>query len=239
MKRYLFLFSISFFLHCEMVQCKGTDSLLQVIIKKIDLNQQRPIQITTGDSLVVKTIQPKEKVKGFDTEKNMPWIVAIFIGIVTVVVNFTISYSTRKTSLGIANIQSTTSQAIATKQIKASIGTNNRQAWINMLRDSVSEFISKAAMFSVEMAKDKDKIDHAILLDHFEKITFLKSKIILLLNDKPEQKIIKDKLHLLLPEAFKSEKDFNLKEYTDIEKDIYKYTGDLLKIHWKKIEDGE
>lgn len=67
----------------------------------------------------------------------------------------------------------------ANKQARISLRSNNRQAWINSLRDALSEFSSTARV--VALSKEfEDKYSRA------EKLFFLEEKIKLLLNPKEE-----------------------------------------------------
>mgnify|MGYP006898453521 CR=1 FL=1 len=93
------------------------------------------------------------KQNGFDLEKNMPWIAAFSIGVMTVIANIYVSALNRRTSLDAIDRQIANAQSISYDQIdlarKASERDFNktvvfgaRQAWLNSLRDHISNVIS-------------------------------------------------------------------------------------------------
>ena len=122
MKKYLTLCLMICLIGNAFSQSKKNDSLLNVLIEKVESLENKSLQIQIPDSLVVKNVQQVDVAKGFNTEKNMPWVVLLTIGILTIIINLIISYYTRKSSFDIAKLQAENSQTITMTQIKATIG---------------------------------------------------------------------------------------------------------------------
>lgn len=196
-------------------------------------NASKSLQ-TKQDSIYKQILSNIEKVK--DAQKvyliekytktennNAPWIVALLIGLITVFINIYISYQQRQTSIN-----------IATQQIRSTIGTKNRQEKINKLSDAISELISNCALIALEHAAKIPNMTKVTPL--FEKYLNNKSNIIILLNPtiKEEANLINN-LEKILSEAIKEPKDFDMKKYTDLEKEIISVSQELLRKEWNLI----
>jgi hypothetical protein len=217
-------------------QSNKTDSLINIAIQRLDNLEKSTLKDTITNN--ISTLNPNSST-GISIEKNMPWIVAFIIGLLTVAINWIMSYYNRSTSIRIAQEQILNSNSLALTQFKANLNSKNRQEWINDFREALSQFLSQCALLCMEYSSRNDQ-DQEKTIVYFEKIVFFKSKIIMLLNEsKPEQRIIREDLDKLLPVAFTSSGDFNLKDYTEIEKRLYFNAQKLFGIHWKKIKDLE
>src|SRR5258708_8181759 len=90
--------------------------------------------------------------------KSMPWVASIIIAIITVIVNLTISSSTRKTSLRVVQSQIESSVNLATVQFHSTLNSKNRQDWIDEVRNCISEFATHVRQLNIELQeKEKDK----------------------------------------------------------------------------------
>src|ERR1700675_694269 len=99
----------------------------------------------------------------------------------------TIAFVTACTALISAVVGPAVSYVVARRQIRASVISNNRERWIEALRDSVAEYVAlllSASMVKLTIAQDPLKAlgeDHA-LLQVFERTVLVKNKIMLLSN---------------------------------------------------------
>ena len=92
-------------------------------------------------------------------------------------------------------------------------------------------------MISIEMAAKN--IDNEKVKPYFQKMNFCKAKINMLLNpdeEHPEQKTVMDLVNSLVAKSFKSEEEFNAKEFHNIETELLNASRALFGIHWEKIK---
>src|ERR1700736_6395194 len=96
-----------------------------------------------------------------------------------------ITFVTASTALISAITAPLVSYVVARRQIRASVISNNRERWVEALRDSVAEYIAlllSASVLKKTMGQDSLKAvteDHA-LLQGIERIILVKSKILLM-----------------------------------------------------------
>jgi len=99
----------------------------------------------------------------------------------------TITFVTASTALVSAVTGPVVSYIVARRQIRASVISNNRERWIEALRDSVAEYVAlivSAGMLQQATGQDPIKAiteDHA-LLQIVERVMLVKSKIMLMTN---------------------------------------------------------
>lgn len=75
---------------------------------------------------------------------------------------------------------------VAQKQVRVSVLSNNRQQWINTLRDIISEYFSIVAIVLVTDWDGKPRDEHD---QKMERLMLLNSKIRLMLNPKEDDHI--------------------------------------------------
>jgi hypothetical protein len=99
----------------------------------------------------------------------------------------TITFVTASTALVSAVTGPLVSYIVATRQIRASVISNNRERWTEALRDSVAEYVAlllSASMVKQTIGQNPLKAvteDHA-LLEIVERIILVKNKIMLMTN---------------------------------------------------------
>ncbi len=131
-------------------------------------------------------------------EKNMPWIAAIVVGLLTVLTNILVSYQLRKTNRKILIEQLEHNKEIAIQQILSSqknsqkefdktVLAGNRQLLITNIREIISLIITKA---SITLIKEQ------INTEDFEELKLLITKAELHLNP-IEDKDFQKNLHAL------------------------------------------
>ena len=72
----------------------------------------------------------------------MPWIGALIIGLLSVLVNFWVAHRLRQSNERNLTRQIENAKEITLSQFKSTIATKNRQDWINELRNAISDAIS-------------------------------------------------------------------------------------------------
>eukprot|EP01093_Parvamoeba_rugata_P002527 TRINITY_DN13108_c0_g1_i1.p1 TRINITY_DN13108_c0_g1~~TRINITY_DN13108_c0_g1_i1.p1 ORF type:complete len:156 (-),score=30.54 TRINITY_DN13108_c0_g1_i1:61-528(-) len=153
----------------------------------------------------------------------MPWIVALIIGLLSVLANYIIANQLRKTTKENLNTE-----------YKATIASKNRQDWINEVRHTLTEFLSSALFLS--------NIDHTEIDENnrfLEKLISSKSKLELLVNDsKTEQKDLLNSVENLLTLVTNDGKDPNFAtKVRNSRNQTIKVARVLFNIHWKKIKN--
>ncbi|UEG50776.1 hypothetical protein LK994_04720 [Ferruginibacter lapsinanis] len=158
MKRILLIISFFLIVNSLFAQ-KNTDSLLNTLNSKIDAVQS---EIKTHKLELVLQDQDKQDKRKPWIEKNGPWLIALVVGLLTILANVIIN---RK-------------QQIA--QLRVTLKSKNRQEWINELRNCITEFTTQCKMINIEF-QDKQSVEGKKKPMH-EKITFNRTKLVLLLN---------------------------------------------------------
>jgi hypothetical protein len=193
------------------------------------------------DTIKVVLLQNSGNNTGFDWQKNMPWIGAIIVGILTIVANILINQRSRKTNLEVTKTQIDNAKEIALAQIETSrdnfkmefnktVLSGNRQTWINDLRESVSKVLTKVLVLSAK----KD-----FTPEEYEELKFQLVKTELMLNetkDKEFIELLKEVEHCCIYIASGEKKITELKNYTDRIKNLTKQT---LKTEWERVKKGE
>lgn len=190
-------------------------------------------------------------------EKNMPWIIALIIGILSVIVNFWVAHRLRQSNernlkeqiksnernLKLqteSNERSNQNQINANKESKliefqAIISTKNRQEWINDLRQTLSEYLSTSTL----MTKLSDTKGDALIErnQHLQKMVYSKSKLELLMTPaRPEQKKLLNNIENLLNVIVDQPDDYTTKIRT-ARSEIIDAARALFDIHWTKIKE--
>ena len=148
------------------------------------------------DTIRIQTVLEKPISKLWYQENNMPWIVALIIAILTVLINIGIARmnlkSTKRnleaqieTSIAIANRQIDASKDAKLKEFKATLNTNNRQAWVTEVRDILTDLITQAKALNIEFQEKKLDIERQKILH--DKITYNHVKLLLLLDPNKER----------------------------------------------------
>lgn len=183
-----------------------------------------------------ETVKIKDVSEKHDNYSSyMPWITALIIGILSGLINIWIADRIKKSNEKTIGLQMNNAKNLALSEFKATLGTNNRQGWIDELRHNLSELISESAMIAVEASAEKP--DDEKLKFHFKKMNYNKAKISMLINkDKPEQKKVIDCVYELINKSFDTKSDFNPTEFKRVEDELTLASSMLFKIHWKKIK---
>lgn len=207
--------------------------------KTKDTIKTENININFPESINVHQIPTKDDSDHLYNAKNMPWIVAFAVGFLTIAINYYISHLLRKSNERIFKQQLDANKEIKALEIKSSIGTKNRQEWLNNLTETLSEYLSSVSLvtYGIENEEFKQLIYRASLS---------KAKLELLLsNEKKEQ----NELYLSIQTIYsimlrKDDSDMienNCKKYisemTYARHIVIKKARDLFEVHWQKIKN--
>ena len=118
------------------------------------------------DSVRIQNIEPEEFNTAWYKDNNMPWIIALIISMVGILINL----------------------LIANKQIRANlkqINANNRQTWVTETRNVIAELTTQANLLNIEFQETDINIERKKNLH--EKFTYNKNKLFLLLKPEKEK----------------------------------------------------
>lgn len=188
------------------------------------------------DTLKIQTIDKAESPKSWYRDENMPWIIALVISILGIIINLIIS-----------NRQIQANRETTLNQIKATLSTKNRQDWVSETRNVIAELITQAKLLNIEF-QERNQNDERKKMLH-EKVTMNRTKLLLLLKpDKDKHQTLLASLtdlintldeHLLNRRA-KDESNLNIpynngKFLSQIDK-VVENGRDLLYDEWGKIQ---
>ncbi len=230
--------------------------------KKADLLNAK-IETSKSDTITIQLLNPKSDRTGFDWQKNMPWVAAIIIGALTVLTNILISRQSHKTNRESLNQQLKSSSETTDKQLSnakdialsqidnsrrivqldfnKTVLSGNRQAWINTLRDAISDYIAKSNSYRIKLDQVKSiGKEEAQTTDNSDltEILRLETKIVLMLNSNEEDsqlliKRLRQYTTALFDDAVITQpSEFYQQEVIDVTKTI-------LKKEWERVKKGE
>ena len=168
-----------------------------------------------------------------ELNKIMPWIVALLIGVLTTIVNIVVM----RKNLSV-------NKDIAVLNFNSNVLSRNRQDWINILRESMSEYLATFDFITLmNELNSQENIDVRFILTEEGKkqirnLFYLQNKIGLLLNIKEEKSRLLYKNLLELTAAFDKDKDNN-KYYQDKANYCLVTCQDILKEEWVRVKTGK
>lgn len=130
------------------------------------------------DTVRIQSIEPKNIKTVWYRDNNMPWIIALIISIIGILINL----------------------LIANKQIRANlnqVNANNRQSWVTETRNVITNLITQANLLNIEFQDiESNEIRKK---DLHEKFNYNKNKLFLLLKpEKEKHKLLVDALNALM-----------------------------------------
>ncbi|MCW3789627.1 hypothetical protein [Plebeiibacterium sediminum] len=238
---YRFLISIILF-HLITLLSFGqsvTDTMVIECSNKVTIPQDFSIELS--DTLNIKQIPFENEKKSF-VSRNISWITAIIIAFISVIGNLWVARrQAQRNSINlkaqiennekILDKQIQNSKEIAITEFKATIAANNRQGWINELRETVSDFLTN----SLSLAPD-DIFSKEEELKYYNKLFYTKFKIELLLNTKTEEhKLLLQAINKVI-EVIRSKEDYNLEKLQTARDVCLEASRRIIKIEWEKIK---
>lgn len=207
---------------------------------KPDTSNNTKASVNTPEIIIQypKTLEIKDVSGKKETQpSNMPWIAALIIGILSALINVWVADRLKKSNEKNIDRQLNNAKDLALAEFGATLGTKNRQDWIDDLRHNLSEFISHSAMINVELSSDEPKREN--VKAHFQKMNYNKAKIAMMINvEKPEQKDVLDQVYSMISICFKPKDDYDAAQFKDTEEGLLTASRKLFGIHWKKIKDS-
>jgi hypothetical protein len=221
---FIFLFSFSiFFGDFLFSQTKNSDTINKInnsdftIKTNVSFEKKRNNQNVTKDENI--------------TNDNLVLIPSI-ISLVGILISFIVNNSNNITAIRNVTSQIEASYKIHKYEFDSKLNLQNRQAWIDEIRESISVFLSKCALINVKLSVEV-KDDLSLL---FESIWYLKCKIILNLNhEKTDQKELSDSINEMVSVCMKTKEDFDAELFKKTEKRIQEAARVFFDNQWKKI----
>jgi hypothetical protein len=166
----------------------------------------------------------------FNVWDHMPWITALFIGLVTLVLGHRQLTSNEK----ILKEQIKSAQEIAKLDFNKVVISGNRQEWINELRNILSAYMSKVEVYQ-SMSAHVANAD--VLREKLENILALEMKIALMLNPSENDSIELTKFLHLYTQAISGQAITQPVDF--LKSKIVEISQRLLKIEWVRVKKGE
>jgi hypothetical protein len=196
------------------------------------------------DTLKFKTIDGSFPKKWYESN-SMPWISALLIAVLTVGVNVWISYATRRTSIKIAQQQIENTLKNTISQFHATLNSQNRQDWINEVRNCISELLTQCKLLNSEFQEPKQDMESQKKLH--EKVSFNRNKLRLLLSPHLDKhKILLDSMIDLINDLDRHmlNSKHRLEDYDNFgfmqkEDKIIEDGRELLYFEWQKIQNAK
>jgi hypothetical protein len=200
-----------------------------------DNTAKEPINITAElpDEIIVSS-------KGEKNENNsfMPWIIALGIGMLSILANVIVAYQLKKSNKENISAQLDNAKDIALAEFKANLATQNRQDWIDGVRGDLSQLISFSAWLAMHEVEDK-ALTLEVHGDQIQKLKYFQAKVNLLLNPiKAEQKRVIDGVNSLVLASLSSNSETEESEFLKFEGELVASSRALFEIHWEKIKNS-
>jgi hypothetical protein len=128
-------------------------------------------KVLAADTLQVQAVDSLKTSKAWYLDNNMPWILALVISTLGIVANV----------------------YITNRQIRATLNTTNRQAWVNETRNVITDLMTQAKLLNIEFQESPP--DRKREKEIHEIVTQNRTKLLLLL--KPDKASHKELLSLL------------------------------------------
>jgi len=146
---------------------------------------------------------------------------------------------TASTALGAVIFAPLVSMWIAQKQIRVSVLSNNRQAWINQLRELIAEYLSITSFVHIIDWNNMQREDHN---KNMKRLIMIVSKVKLMLNPKEEDhvRLLKflDELALGSAKAkINEDRNKNLEMLQFNHNEVVNLSQIILKREWERVKN--
>jgi hypothetical protein len=217
-------------LFCSMLTFGQTNK--EIINDAASKSKSTSININLPETIQIKNLSDKQS-SGFNSEKNMPWIAAFFIGIFSALINFYIAHAQKKSNERLLEKQLKNIIDTTQTEFKITIATKNRQEWITELRQELSGFLSYSSILSNSQLTNSIETT----TDYLQKILSSKAKIELLTNtQKKEQEKLVSAIELVLDVLTKDQKDRKENDFRNARNNVIDAGREVFQIHWEKIK---
>jgi hypothetical protein len=156
----------------------------------------------------------------------------------------TVAFVSALTALSAAILSPLVSLFVARMQIRAAVVSNNRERWIETLRDAVSEYV--ALLLTASIVKEgiegdlaKEVSEHPDLRQIVERIVMMKSKIMLMVN--PRDRHYAELCEKLAAsyESLTSGASISVSMMRSQADEITQAGRDALRMEWARVKRGD
>lgn len=202
-----------------------------------------PDSIKIGFMNSLKVINLSENKDSNTLSGNMPWIVALLIGILSFVLNLIITNKSNKLNSMNLTKQIDSAKEISRTDFKAKLKTENMQKWMDDLREYLSEYLSNCAIVRSKIADLKNKPDKEVynaILNEFKMMVKYKIKLLTMLNlEIHEHLVVAEQINELFKMGFVSIDKFTATEHIDLENKLLSDMRTLVNKYWEEISNIE
>lgn len=202
------------------------------------------VRINVPETIQIKSITENNSIQSF-LATNMPWFVALFIGVLSAIINFWLGHRLQKSNEENLHNQIESNERNILKQIettkeikilefKSTIATKNRQEWINELRQALSEYLT----FTIKLTPDNSPYSKEEFKYALEKVYLSKFKIELLLTkEKSDQKELLQTVENVLSVLIKEPTEYKSEDIRAAREKCIQASRKLFQTHWTKIKN--
>jgi hypothetical protein len=142
------------------------------------------------------------------------------------------------TTIAGAAIDAWIAYLVGRQQFKANVISNNRQMWINTLRDTISEYQSCVSSISILIGNKNfhQVIDSNEFREGVARLEFLRSKIQLLINPNEADHVKLVEIIYVPITGCRTEEDLN--RMTATREQLPKIVQKILKREWERVKKG-
>jgi hypothetical protein len=203
---------------------------------------QNRIDKTVSDTIIVIHSDIRKSNYKEKQDNNMPWIVALTIGVLSAIINIIIAVIQQKSNRRNIDRQLESAKETIQEQIKnskdiaildfnRSVKSQNRQEWINKLRDLISEIDMNLTLIAYS---SREKTAQRVM-----EIDLLKNKIDLMLNQsESEHETLFKFLITYVAEATRSD-IMSATRHKELREQCFNAAKIVLKKEWERVKKGE
>lgn len=186
-------------------------------------------------------VQAEDSVRHAQTwvDSYMPWIVALIIGVFSAWVNHRIAKTQRISNEKNQQLQMNNIKEITLLQFKGRIASQNKQQWVNDLREEISELLTKSYALAQEFHNviKEEEIDDNLFRANRDQLHYSESKIKLLLNiNNEDQRELLESIDKMINYMLKA-KGFRWEKFNGLRSDVVDSARILFEGHWEKIKN--
>jgi methyl-accepting chemotaxis protein len=207
----------------------------KTVENKITINNPDTLTVTLLDKFSIPDRLKIETVNPPSWRDQMPWIAALIIGILSVLITILTNRSQKQVLLR----QIESAKEIARLDFSKTVISGNRQEWINKLRDNLSEYLARTETYSIALLNPTNNAQRLQELanDNLADILKLEVRIVLMLNSNEEDskeliKFLGIYTQCIFGQAITQPADVLKQRIIDITKKI-------LKTEWERVKKGE
>jgi hypothetical protein len=232
---------------CSIIGYGQTKEKTTKSIEKYSTQVPTQISVNFPDSIQIKDVSKKADNQTW-IDKNLPWIIAFIIGLLSALVNFWIAYRLRLSNERNllnqiqSNERNVKAQIESVKEaklieFKATIAAKNRQEWVNDVRHTLAEYLASTSL-DAPLPENPSPSLIEQKKDYVQRMALAKARLELLLNrDKPEQAELLDKIENMLRVSISVTKDTYVSQIQIAKTDVIIAARKLFVIHWNKIKE--